>query len=190
MLYQRSPCCTTISLEDEMGTIIPRKRKSGSTGYHAQVLIKRKGAIVHRESRTFDRKQAAVAWVEKRETELAKPGALQREKRPTLPWLRLWIAILESPSKTLVERRRRCYVRSNATISRTSSVRPLRAPTSLRSPINLYRRSHRRPSPIISRILQQSSRSPGRRGDISLTRTRVRGRQATDLDAGGSRSAT
>ena len=65
-----------------MGTIIPRKRKSGSTGYHAQLLIKRKGAIVHRESRTFDRKQAAAAWLERRETELAKPGALEREKAP------------------------------------------------------------------------------------------------------------
>ena len=65
-----------------MGTIIPRKRKSGSTGYHAQVLIKRRGTIVHRESRTFDRKQAAAAWLERRETELAKPGALEREKSP------------------------------------------------------------------------------------------------------------
>ena len=65
-----------------MGTIIPRKRKSGSTGYHAQLLIKRRGAIVHRESRTFDRKQAAAAWLEKRESELAKPGALEREKTP------------------------------------------------------------------------------------------------------------
>jgi integrase len=65
-----------------MGTIIPRKRKSGSTGYHAQVLIKRRGAIVYRESRTFDRKQAAAAWLERRETELAKPGALEREKSP------------------------------------------------------------------------------------------------------------
>src|SRR6202011_5632441 len=65
-----------------MGTIIPRKRKSGTTGYHAQLLIKRKGAIVHRESRTFDRRQAAAAWLEKRETELVKPGAIEREKTP------------------------------------------------------------------------------------------------------------
>jgi integrase len=78
----QSPCCTTIFLKDEMGTIIPRKRKSGSTGYHAQLLIKRRGAIVHRESRTFDRKQAAAAWLERRESELAKPGALEREKTP------------------------------------------------------------------------------------------------------------
>ena len=40
-----------ISAEDEMGRIIPRKTKSGTTGYHAQLLIKRKGTIVHRESR-------------------------------------------------------------------------------------------------------------------------------------------
>src|SRR5712672_3368174 len=65
-----------------MGTIIPRKRKSGSTGYHAQLLIKRSGAIVHRESRTFAPKQAAAAWLEKRDTELARPGALEREKAP------------------------------------------------------------------------------------------------------------
>jgi hypothetical protein len=41
----------------------------------------RKGTIVHRESRTFDRKQAA-AWLEKRETELAKPGALEKGTYP------------------------------------------------------------------------------------------------------------
>jgi integrase len=62
-----------------MGTIIARKRKDGSTGYHAQVTIKRGGEIVHRETRTFDRRQAASAWMEKRETELAKPGALERQ---------------------------------------------------------------------------------------------------------------
>jgi hypothetical protein len=42
-----------------MGTIIARKRKDGTTAHLAQLLIKRDGAIVHRESRTFDRKQAA-----------------------------------------------------------------------------------------------------------------------------------
>ena len=65
-----------------MGTIIARKRKDGSTGYHAQVTIKRGGEIVHRETRTFDRRQAASAWMEKRETELAKPGALERQNMP------------------------------------------------------------------------------------------------------------
>src|ERR1700716_2603541 len=65
-----------------MGTIIPRERKDGSTGYHAQVTIKRSGKIVHRETRTFDRKQAASAWLEKRESELAKPGAVERQNIP------------------------------------------------------------------------------------------------------------
>ena len=65
-----------------MGTVIPRKRSNGSTGYQAQLLIKRRGKIVHREGRTFDRKQAAAAWLEKREKELARPGALERLRAP------------------------------------------------------------------------------------------------------------
>jgi integrase len=69
-----------------MGTVIPRKRRDGSTAYQAQLLIKRDGKILHREGRTFERRQAASAWLEKRETELAKPNALERIKAtdPTL----------------------------------------------------------------------------------------------------------
>lgn len=62
-----------------MGTIIPRKRKDGTTAHLAQLLIKRGGAVVHREARTFDRKQAAAAWLERRERELTVPGALERQ---------------------------------------------------------------------------------------------------------------
>lgn len=65
-----------------MGTINARKRKDGTTGYTAQILKKQKGKIVHREAKTFDRKQAAEAWVKRRETELSEPGALQRVKAP------------------------------------------------------------------------------------------------------------
>ncbi len=65
-----------------MGTVITRKRSNGSTGYQAQLLIKRGGKTVHREGRTFDRKQAAAAWLEKREKELARPGALERLRAP------------------------------------------------------------------------------------------------------------
>jgi len=65
-----------------MGTILARKRKDGTTGYTAQVLRKQKGKIVHREAKTFDRKAAAEAWIKKRETELAEPGALERAKAP------------------------------------------------------------------------------------------------------------
>jgi integrase len=69
-----------------MGTIIPRKRKDGSVGYNAQLVVKRGGLILHRETRTFDRRQAASAWLERRETELARPGGLERvrAKDPTL----------------------------------------------------------------------------------------------------------
>jgi len=60
-----------------MATIVPRKRKDGSTGYLAQIIVKRQG-VVHQESQTFDRRQAAAAWSARREDELRKPGALGR----------------------------------------------------------------------------------------------------------------
>ena len=62
-----------------MATIVPRKRKNGSTGYLAQIIIKRQGKVVHQESQTFDRRQAAVAWSVRREDELRKPGTLGRK---------------------------------------------------------------------------------------------------------------
>jgi integrase len=65
-----------------MGTIVPRKRKDGSTGYTAQILRKKSGKIIHREAQTFDRRQAAIAWLKRRETELSEPGALDRAKTP------------------------------------------------------------------------------------------------------------
>jgi integrase len=69
-----------------MGTIVQRKRNDGSVGYMAQVRVKQKGTVVHAETKTFDRKQAATAWVARRETELREPGALERIKAhdPTL----------------------------------------------------------------------------------------------------------
>ncbi len=53
-----------------MGTVIGRTRKDGSKAFTAQIVIKKAGAIVHREAETFDRKQAAYAWIVKREGEL------------------------------------------------------------------------------------------------------------------------
>src|SRR5664279_6122833 len=67
-----------------MGTIIGRTRKDGTTAYLAQILLRRKGQVVHRESRTFDRKQAAKAWLARRETELSEPGALAKPDNPIL----------------------------------------------------------------------------------------------------------
>lgn len=67
-----------------MGTIIPRKRKDGSTGYTALIRLKRGGKIVHSETQTFDREQAAKLWMGRREAELAEPGALTRAPDPRL----------------------------------------------------------------------------------------------------------
>ncbi|HWW36383.1 MAG TPA: site-specific integrase [Xanthobacteraceae bacterium] len=63
-----------------MGTIVQRKRGDGTVGYMAQVRVKQKGKVVHAETKTFDRKQAASAWLARRETELREPGALERIK--------------------------------------------------------------------------------------------------------------
>jgi integrase len=69
-----------------MGTIVQRKRNDGTVGYMAQVRVKQKGKVVHAETKTFDRKQAANTWIARRETELREPGALDRVKvvDPTL----------------------------------------------------------------------------------------------------------
>lgn len=67
-----------------MGTIIGRTRKDGSKAFTAQIVIKKDGKIVHREAETFDRKQAANAWIVKREAELKRPGGLEQKEDPTL----------------------------------------------------------------------------------------------------------
>jgi integrase len=67
-----------------MGTIVKRKRGDGTVGYRAQIILRRKGKVVHQEGKTFDREQAAKAWLSRRETELAVPGALDRKEDPPL----------------------------------------------------------------------------------------------------------
>ena len=71
-----------------MGTIIERQRRDGSTAYMAQISIMRDRKMIHRESKTFDRKPAANAWIKKREAELEAPGGLEAartgKRNPTL----------------------------------------------------------------------------------------------------------
>jgi integrase len=55
-----------------MATIVPRKRKNGTTSYLAQIILKQGGKVVHQESQTFDRRPAAAAWADRREKELRK----------------------------------------------------------------------------------------------------------------------
>ena len=49
--------------------------------YTAQIRIKRDGVQVYQESQAFARKQAAQAWVRKREAELDQPGTIERVNR-------------------------------------------------------------------------------------------------------------
>lgn len=67
-----------------MGTIVSRKRKDGTFGHTAQIRLKDGGKVIFTESQTFDRKPAAIAWLKKRETELAVPGALTKPTDPLL----------------------------------------------------------------------------------------------------------
>lgn len=61
-----------------MGTIVVRQRADGSTAYMAKIVVKKDGHIIHRESKTFDRRPAARAWMDRRERELKQPGAIER----------------------------------------------------------------------------------------------------------------
>lgn len=53
-----------------MGTITARRRSNGTTGYTAQIRIKRDGRIVHTEAETFSTKVLAREWMTRREAEL------------------------------------------------------------------------------------------------------------------------
>lgn len=63
-----------------MGTIVARKRKDGTTAFLAKISVNQGGKIAHRESKTFDRRPAAAAWLSKREAELKLPGEIDRAK--------------------------------------------------------------------------------------------------------------
>jgi integrase len=67
-----------------MGTITSRKRNDGSSGHTAQIRLKKDGRVTYTESKTFDRKAAAQAWLKKRETELAENGVEAKIVDPTL----------------------------------------------------------------------------------------------------------
>jgi integrase len=65
-----------------MGTITTRKRLDGTPSYMARVRVIRDGKLIHKETQTFARKQAAEAWIKRRETELSEPGALETILNP------------------------------------------------------------------------------------------------------------
>lgn len=65
-----------------LGTITKRKRADGSVAHMARIRIKDGGVVVYSETETFDREPAAKLWIKNRETELGKPGALEKLRAP------------------------------------------------------------------------------------------------------------
>jgi integrase len=63
-----------------MGSIRERVRKDGTTGYTAQIILKRKGRDTYREASTFDRRTQAMAWLKNREAELKQEGGIERAR--------------------------------------------------------------------------------------------------------------
>ena len=53
-----------------MGTITPRRRTDGSTGYTAQIRLKRDGKVFHSEAETFSTRALAREWLSRRELAL------------------------------------------------------------------------------------------------------------------------
>jgi len=64
-----------------MATIRPRRRRDGKLAYQAEVRIKNKGRLVHRESRTFDRRRLATEWATRLEDQLGKPDAVPKRRQ-------------------------------------------------------------------------------------------------------------
>jgi integrase len=85
-----------------MATIKARKQADGSVRYTAIVRVRKGTVILHRESRTFAHRTAALSWARHREVELERPGALIRTRNgsPTVAELIRWyIDTFETISK-------------------------------------------------------------------------------------------
>ncbi len=98
-----------------MGTIISRARKDGSQAHTAQIRIMRNGRTIYSEAKTFDRKQAAQAWMKRREVDLSQPGALEQREDP---------AFRDAIDRYLAESRR-AVGRSKAQALRTVKADPI-----------------------------------------------------------------
>jgi len=85
-----------------MPTIKARKQANGVTRYTAIVRMRRGAAIIHRESKTFAHRTAALSWARHRQVALEDPATLVREQQgaPTLAGLiRGYIEAFETISK-------------------------------------------------------------------------------------------
>ena len=67
-----------------VATIRPRRRRDGSLAYLAEVRIKRDGRLVHRESKTFDKRRLATVWATRLESQLSNPDAIPKREQLAL----------------------------------------------------------------------------------------------------------
>ncbi len=72
-----------------MATITARKTKSGEARYRVTIRIKKDGAIVHQEVKTFGSKAVAKEWAKRRESELELPGAIEAQKHKGVTLLKV-----------------------------------------------------------------------------------------------------
>ena len=91
-------------MEANLGSITTRKRRDGSQSYRARVRVMREGSVYH-ETKTFDRRPAAAAWIKKREKELARPGALEELNTRAPPLSKAIERYIEEASKKSDARR-------------------------------------------------------------------------------------
>ncbi|PHS73499.1 MAG: hypothetical protein COB22_02065 [Cycloclasticus sp.] len=63
-----------------MATIRTRRLKNGSVSYRVEILIKQKGVIVHRESKSFRQHKLAKSWAGKREAQLHESQVFGRSE--------------------------------------------------------------------------------------------------------------
>lgn len=84
-----------------MGTIASRRRSDGSTGYTAQIRIKRDGQLVYSESETFNSRALAKEWLTRREADLQTQRARGEPlgKRMTLAEMVAWYELRERPDE-------------------------------------------------------------------------------------------
>jgi integrase len=61
-----------------MATITKRPRANGTVVYRAEIVIKKSGVIVHRDSKTFDKAKLARDWAARREIELQESSVYQK----------------------------------------------------------------------------------------------------------------
>src|SRR5690242_21956152 len=83
-----------------MGTITPRENKDGSTSYKAQVRVRKAGKVLHQETKTFERRQAAQIWIKQREAALSHADGLKaalQENPPVKEMIKRYIAELGKP---------------------------------------------------------------------------------------------